>query len=157
MGKSKETINDRVKKIRKELGFTQEEFAKKIFVSHGQISAMELKRSIVNDQNISLICTSNRFKNGVTVNETWLRTGKGEMFNKKPEPVKTTIIGPDGETLIGDEAELLEIYRELEEPTQEKVLTYAHDMLDAQKHQAGAKLERGENIKIGPGDSGETG
>lgn len=70
-------MNERIKQIRKELNLTQEEFADKIGIKRGAISNYEIGRNIPIDAVISLICRE------FDVNETWLRTGEGEMFIKK--------------------------------------------------------------------------
>ena len=69
-----ETINQRVKKLRKELKLTQNEFSSVITISSGQLACIETEKRVVNDRTIKLICDS--FK----INNEWLRTGKGEIF-----------------------------------------------------------------------------
>ena len=64
----------RLKKIRKELDMTQQEFADGIGIARGNISAYEVGKNAPSDAVISLICTK------YNVNEKWLRTGEGEMF-----------------------------------------------------------------------------
>ena len=63
-----------LKKIRKELDMTQQEFADGIGIARGNISAYEVGKNAPSDAVISLICTK------YNVNEKWLRTGEGEMF-----------------------------------------------------------------------------
>jgi transcriptional regulator with XRE-family HTH domain len=66
----------RLKKIRKELDMTQQEFADGIGIARGNISAYEVEKNAPSDAVISLICTK------YNVNENWLRTGEGDMFVK---------------------------------------------------------------------------
>ena len=66
----------RLKKIRKELDMTQQEFADDIGIARGNISAYEVGKNAPSDAVISLICTK------YNVNENWLRTGEGDMFVK---------------------------------------------------------------------------
>lgn len=66
----------RLKKIRKELDMTQQEFADGIGIARGNISAYEVGKNAPSDAVISLICTK------YNVNENWLRTGEGDMFVK---------------------------------------------------------------------------
>lgn len=69
------TIGERVKKVRKENGLSQEEFAHRLgFDTRGAIANIELGRTEASDRLLSLI--SNIFG----VREEWLRTGEGEMF-----------------------------------------------------------------------------
>lgn len=69
-------INKRVNEVRKELGRTQVEFAKKIGLSQGTLSGIEKGDVSVTERNIQAICKE------FNVNEEWLRTGEGEMFIK---------------------------------------------------------------------------
>lgn len=64
---------NRVKELRKFKGMTQKEFAKSIGLKQNAISVMENGDKIT-EQNIKLICKE------FNVNEKWLRTGEGEMF-----------------------------------------------------------------------------
>lgn len=70
-------LKDRIKKIRKELDLTQQEFADRIGVKRGGIANYEIGRNEPTDSVISLICRE------FNVNEDWLRTGEGEMFIKQ--------------------------------------------------------------------------
>lgn len=68
----------RLKKLRNELEMTQQEFADILGTARGNISAYEVGKNAPSDAVISLICKTD-FPKG-RVNETWLRTGEGEMF-----------------------------------------------------------------------------
>lgn len=70
-------MNERIKKLRKELDLTQQEFADRISVKRGGIANYEIGRNEPTDSVISLICRE------FHVNEEWLRTGQGEMFIKQ--------------------------------------------------------------------------
>lgn len=67
-------MKDRIKKIRKELDLTQQDFSNKIGISRGNIAAYEVGKNEPSDAVISLICRE------FNVNENWLRTGEGDMF-----------------------------------------------------------------------------
>lgn len=69
-------MNERLKKLRKELDMTQQEFAEGIGIKRNTIATYESGRNEPIDAVISLICTK------YNVNENWLRTGKGDMFVK---------------------------------------------------------------------------
>lgn len=71
-------MNERLRKLRKELDMTQQEFADKIGIARGNIGSYEVGKSAISNAVISLICKTD-FPKG-RVNETWLRTGEGEMF-----------------------------------------------------------------------------
>ena len=70
-------MNERLKKLRKTLDLTQQEFANKIGIARGDIGAYEVGKNAPSDAVISLICKQ------FNVDENWLRTGEGEMFIKQ--------------------------------------------------------------------------
>lgn len=67
-------MNERLKKLRKTLDMTQQEFADRIGIARGNIGAYEVGKNAPSDAVISLICRE------FNVNEDWLRDGTGEMF-----------------------------------------------------------------------------
>ena len=73
----------RLRILRKELHIKQGEFAEKISTTQGHISDIENGRKNLSDRTIKLICLEDW--DGKTINEEWLRTGKGEMFRQLPE------------------------------------------------------------------------
>lgn len=68
-------MRERIKCLRKELKLTQQEFADKLKIKRGAIANYELGRNDPIDAVVTLICRE------FNVNEQWLRTGEGEMFN----------------------------------------------------------------------------
>lgn len=70
-------MKDRIKKIRKELDLTQQEFADRIGIARGNVGAYEVGKNAPSDAVLSLICRE------FNVNEQWLRDGTGEMFVKQ--------------------------------------------------------------------------
>lgn len=74
-------MNERLRKLRKQLDLTQQEFANKLGISRNNIGSYETGRC-PSDAVISLICRE------FGVNEVWLRTGEGgddNMFVKAAE------------------------------------------------------------------------
>lgn len=67
-------MNERLRKLRKALNLTQQEFADRIGIARGNIGAYEVGKNSPSDAVISLICRE------FNVNEAWLRTGEGDMF-----------------------------------------------------------------------------
>lgn len=67
-------MKDRIKKIRKELDLTQQGFAEKIGTTANVLTNYETGRRNPSASVINNICKT------FDVNETWLRTGEGEMF-----------------------------------------------------------------------------
>lgn len=72
-------INDRIKEVRKSARLTQQTFAEKIGVKQQTVAMLESGRNQPSDQTVFVVCREFR------VNETWLRTGEGEMFLPTPQ------------------------------------------------------------------------
>ena len=70
-------MHERIKELRKALGLTQQKFADGMGVKQNTIAQYESGRNAPIDAVITLICRT------YGVNETWLRTGEGEMFQPK--------------------------------------------------------------------------
>lgn len=71
------TLGERIKTIRKSIKpkISQEKFGEIVGVGRDAITSYEINRVVPNDAIIKLIC----LKFGI--NEKWLRTGEGEMFD----------------------------------------------------------------------------
>ena len=88
-------MNKRLKELRKTLKMTQAEFAAKLEMVQNSYSKIEIGENSLTEKNIFLICLI------FGVNETWLRTGKGEMFDMVSKPKND------------EEKELLQMFRRL--------------------------------------------
>jgi len=86
-------MNKRLKEVRKTLKINQSDFALKIGMAQSGYSQVETGENTLTEQNIKLICLI------YGVNETWLRTGEGEMFIPVAKPKDD------------DEKKLLEMFR----------------------------------------------
>lgn len=69
-------MKDRIKQLRTELEYTQEEFAKRLGLARNSIANYEIGRREPTNAIITSICRE------FNVNEEWLRTGEGEMFRQ---------------------------------------------------------------------------
>ena len=81
-------MNERIAILRKKLNCKQDDFAETLGLSKNFISLVETGKREPSDRTIKDIC----FK--FNVNETWLRTGKGEMFmplDREQELAKLTV------------------------------------------------------------------
>lgn len=67
------TINERIKYLRKELKKSQKEFGQYIGLKPNSISDIETGKNAATEQTLKAICRE------FNINETWLRTGVGEM------------------------------------------------------------------------------
>lgn len=87
-------MNSRIKKIRVDNGMTQQEFADKLGIKRGTIANYELGRNEPIDAVITLICRE------FNINESWLRTGEGEMM--KPVNRDAEIASFMGDVMRGE-------------------------------------------------------
>lgn len=72
-------MNERLKKLRTSLGLSQEAFGETVGVTKAAISRIESGVNSLSDRMILSIVTQHN------VNEDWLRTGNGTMFNPMSE------------------------------------------------------------------------
>lgn len=78
------TIGERVKELRKQVNLTQQAFADRLNLKRNTVGIYEVNVVEPSDRTISDICRE------FNVNETWLRTGEGEMFNQITRSEKIT-------------------------------------------------------------------
>ncbi len=109
------TINDRVKVLRKSLNLTQIEFGKKIAIAQGYLTNIENGYREVTDKIIKLICLE--FK----VNEEWLRSGIGDMYEQKNEFSLDKYAKERGASDI--DIEILKIYLNLDKDVRKKIVS----------------------------------
>lgn len=67
-------MNTRITELRKHLNLSMDSFGSKLGVTRSAISRIESGRVGVSNQIINSICRE------FNINETWLRTGEGDMF-----------------------------------------------------------------------------
>ena len=87
-------MNERIKELRKSLGLTQLEFGEQVGVKANTIGNYEIGLRTPSDAVIRAICRE------FNVNENWLRTGEGEMFNPQDEKL-AAFVG----SLVADDSE----------------------------------------------------
>jgi len=118
-------MNERIKKLRKALDLTQQELADKIGVKRNSYANYETGRNTPIDAIIVSICRE------FNVNEEWLRTGTGEMFNKIPEQdmyskAAASILKDDDELAI----EALKLYYQMRPEAKKAVADYILHLAD---------------------------
>lgn len=124
-------MNERLKKLRKTLDMTQQEFADKLRVPRNTIGGYEVGKSNPSDAAVNNIC------NTFNVNEEWLREGKGEMFIKmtRDEEIATFI----GKTLHSEKdsfkKRLISALSALNESDWETLEKLALSLVDKEKEQ----------------------
>jgi transcriptional regulator with XRE-family HTH domain len=81
-----ELINQRIKRIRETLGLPQRTFASVLSLSHSYIASIETNSREVNGRLVKLVVSE------FAVNESWLLTGKGDMFSQNPDEKFTKLV-----------------------------------------------------------------
>ena len=109
-------MNERLKKLRKALDLTQQEFADRIGVKRNTIATYEIGRNTPLDAVIASICRE------LNVSETWLRTGEGEMFLPSPNGVLDELVQKYGLSTRGKV--IVEKFLDLNPDVQEAVAVY---------------------------------
>ena len=70
-------MNERIKEVRKARGLSQDEFGRRLGVTRGAVTNIELNKVEPKPLFVDLICRE------FDVNEEWLRTGAGPMFRER--------------------------------------------------------------------------
>ena len=128
-------MKDRLKKLRKELDLTQQAFADKIGMKQNTIAQYEMGRTTPSDAIVFSICRE------FNVNENWLRTGEGEMFEQMTEQQKilkyTALLLNDKDSAVANAIQTLIVtYEQLDDTskaTLEKIaLQYIENLKKSQ-------------------------
>lgn len=123
-------MNKRIKELRKALNLTQQDFADSLNIRRGTIANYEIGRNEPIDAVVSLICKE------YNVNETWLRTGEGEMFIHIPEEDEVAayvsdLLEDDGENpLYIMIKEIMHTYNEVSPKSQEILREFSGKLLE---------------------------
>ena len=127
------TINERVKYIRNSINLTQEEFGEKLTVAQTYLSQIENGDRDVTEKILKLICLQ------YNVNENWLRTGEGEIFNKERENKICELLNEYDLGIYGKK--ILEIYLSLDINQKKVINDFLKKFVDEfQKEQQENKL-----------------
>lgn len=104
-----DTLNERIREVRKALKLSQKELAGKIGISQRAVSWGEQPGNNVPDSTIKSLCII------LHVNESWLRTGNGSMFTDIDALSLDKIARENGCTAL--EFKILKIYFEMDRET----------------------------------------
>ena len=111
------TLQERIKLLRKRLDLNQEGFAEKIGLKRSALSLIEIGKNPLTEQNIKLICLT------FNVSRDWLVSGEGAMFvSETPE-----------------DREFLELYRQLSPEMQNVVFEHVKTLAEAEKQKNSVK------------------
>lgn len=119
-------MNERIRELRKALNMTQQEFADALNIKRNTVASYETGKSNASDAAVVLICRT------FNANESWLRTGKGDMFIKKTREEEISEFF--GSVLSSDSSfkrELVEILAKLDESAWVQLAQVAKSFIDA--------------------------
>lgn len=113
-------MNERLKKLRKTLDLTQQKFADRLGVKRNTVGQWECGINAITDQVIFSICRE------FGVNENWLRTGEGEMFEELTDQQKilkyTGLLLKDKDSTVANAIQTLIVTYEQLDDTSKAVL-----------------------------------
>ena len=122
-------MNERIKRLRKELKLTQQQFADKTKVKRNTVATYEMGRSVPSDSAIALICKT------FHVNEDWLRNGNGEMFEELPEDDEkaafvSSLLDADNDPFYNIIQEIMRTFDELSPKSQEVIREFSAKLVE---------------------------
>lgn len=80
-------MNERIKAVRRHYHLTMSAFGSRIGIKNSSISLLESGKNNPSERTILAICRE------FNVNEEWLRTGKGDMFNQDEPSILARLSG----------------------------------------------------------------
>jgi transcriptional regulator with XRE-family HTH domain len=126
-----ESINARVKQLRKELKMSQEEFGKRLNITKSGVCDIESGRRNVQESHIVMIKNNIKEKN---INENWLRTGEGNMFKENPLGTLLAEISFGDDEFIKD---FIEVYISLDDCSKKALQEIMNRMYEKSKARKG--------------------
>lgn len=113
-------MNNRIRKVRSYFGFNQKEFSQKINIGSSTLAMLETGQRAIKDIHISQICSV------FNVNEHWLRTGEGEMFEENDDTIISELVK---EYQLDDlDKKILEHYLQLSEEDRKAIKNYVFSL-----------------------------
>lgn len=129
-----EAMRVRIKEVRKLLGESKLTFAEKMGVKQNTWSNIETGVNPFSERYVHLVCFTHK------INEKWLLSGEGEMFEKDPveEALKnvniTTEMILSSSSVPSELRELIKSFTELTPKNQRLTLDYLNTVLTAQRN-----------------------
>lgn len=115
-------MKSRIHAVRAQADLTMAEFAKRIGMTTSSISLFESGKATPSDRTVLSICRE------FGVNEHWLRTGEGEMFEQTRETVLNRLAAEY--SLDKEQVSVIEAFLDLDAKDREAVLKYFHKVFD---------------------------
>lgn len=115
-------MKDRIREVREHFGLSMEKFGSRIGIGKASISLLESGKNNPSVQTITLICRE------FGVNEQWLRTGEGEMF----EQTRTSVLDrlSTEYDLSREQRSVIEAFLDLDPQERDVILKYVHNVFD---------------------------
>lgn len=117
------TLGERVRKIRRQMDLTQQDFGKRIGIKSNSVSLIESGGRNASDQVILAICRE------FDISEDWLRTGAGEMFEPEATNALDALVKERG--ISRGEQILIEKFLNLKPESRQAVMNYLLDVAAA--------------------------
>ena len=131
-------MNERIREIRKSMNMNQTEFANLLGVGQSTLAMMEVSKRDISDRHIKTICAICK------VNEQWIRTGEGEMFEGNGDDFLSELAAKY--QLNAFQKNLARIVYEMPLEHQEIILMYAEKLAAANEAAEESDDERAKRI-----------
>ena len=115
-------MKDRIREVRQHFGLSMEKFGSRIGIGKSSISLLESGKNNPSVQTITLICRE------FGVNEQWLRTGEGEMFEQTRASVLDRL--STEYDLSREQRSVIEAFLDLDPQERDVILKYVHNVFD---------------------------
>lgn len=115
-------MKDRIREVREHFGLSMEKFGSRIGIGKASISLLESGKNNPSVQTITLICRE------FGVNEQWLRTGEGEMFEQTRVSVLDRL--STEYDLSREQRSVIEAFLDLDPQERDVILKYVHNVFD---------------------------
>lgn len=115
-------MKDRIREVREHFGLSMEKFGSRIGIGKASISLLESGKNNPSVQTITLICRE------FGVNEQWLRTGEGEMFEQTRASVLDRL--STKYDLSREQRSVIEAFLDLDPQERDVILKYVHNVFD---------------------------
>lgn len=123
-------MKDRIREVREHFGLSMEKFGSRIGIGKASISLLESGKNNPSVQTITLICRE------FGVNEQWLRTGEGEMFEQTRASVLDRL--STEYDLSREQRSVIEAFLDLDPQERDVILKYVHNVFDRSAAQSTA-------------------
>ncbi len=123
-------MKNRIKALRKDLGLTQEKFAERLNIKRNTLANYEIGRNEPIDAVVSLICRE------FNVNEEWLRTGQGDMYDIPLDDTAiaaSNILENEDVPFYDTIKRIIQIYEKLDSDAQDVINKEIEDFLENAK------------------------